>query len=274
MSRSLSSATAALAAIALVLGLATPALADDSTPPPAPTGEPAPSPSTEPSTEPPLAPPASDPPEYGDFSNPPADNSWSTPAPAPATFDPPAYRVPTAEERADFSRRAAAGFAWFQQAAAAYAAAGMSQADAQAAASADLNAITMAADFDLHPYLPAFRMRGAGEAAPTMPATTVSRTSADPASAVAAIEVAVASTVSLKLHNLAGRSTVVTLEHGESDPVNRVIGPNRTATVRVHLDANAPASLTIAGSENVESGVTAHFAPLPTDGWEHVLTRR
>ncbi|WP_337852013.1 hypothetical protein [Rathayibacter sp. YIM 133350] len=274
-------ALAALAAIVLTTGLASPALADDTTPPPAdPTQQPAessPPPVLEPllpdtSAEPVYTP--LDPPVYGDFSDPPTDSApWLTSAPVAApVFSVPDYRTLTDAERSEGSRRSAEGLAWLVAAQAAYEASGMSLSDANAAALADLNAITMRADFDLNPHLPVFRMRAPGEAAPPMPRTTVSRAPAAPAGSAATIQASVAATVVLELHNLAARATVATLSQAGGDPVACAVGPNRTATIRVHLAAGADTTLSISGAREVESGITARFVPLAVDGWEHRLT--
>ncbi|WP_419817601.1 hypothetical protein [Glaciibacter flavus] len=274
MPRTLLSTAAALAAVvALMVGSAAPAFAEDGTPPPSvPVEDPSP-----PADPPPLLPdksdaPISTPPEtpvIGDFSDPPFDNLGS--APAPVVYPPVTY-VTQAELQAEGSRRSSQGFAWLRDATAAYTAAGMSFADAETAALADLNAITMRPDFDLHPYLPAFRMRGPGEAASAMPSTTLSRGTIE--SAGVSIEVPVAATIALRLHNLAGKPAVVTLGQDGEEVVSRAVGPNRAALVRVHLDAGADVTLSIAGASDIDSGVTARFVPLPVDGWEHALTER
>ena len=274
MPRTLLSTAAALAAvIALMVSPATPAFADDGTPPTSGPVEPPP-----PADPPPLLPdksevPVSTPPQapvIGDFTNPPADNLVT--APAQPTYYPPVTYVTPAEIQAEGARRSSEGFAWLRDATAAYAAKGMSFADAQTAALADLNAITMQPDFDLHPYLPTFRMRGPGEAAPAMPGTTLARGTIEAAGV--SIEVPVAATIALRLHNLAGKPAVVTLGQGGQDVVTRAVGPGRTSLVRVHLDAGADVTLSIDAANDIDSGVTARFVPLPIDGWEHVLAER
>ena len=274
MPRTLLSAAAALATVvALMVGSAAPAFADDGTPPPSvPVEEPSP-----PADPPPLLPDKSDvpvsiPPQVpvtGDYSNPPADNLGS--APTPAAYPPMTYVTP-ADLQAEGARRASQGFAWLRDATAAYAATGMSFAEAETAALADINAITMQPDFDLHPYLPAFRMRGLGEAAPAMPGTTLARGTIEAAGM--SIQVPVAATVALQLRNLADKPAVVTLGQNGGRLVSRAVGPHRTALVRVHLDAGADVTLAIAAAKGNDSGVTARFVPLPVDGWEHVATER
>ena len=281
MPRTLLSTAAALAAVvALMVGSAAPAFADDGTSPPSvPVEEPSP-----PADPPPLFPDKSDVPVSiprqvpvtGDYSNPPADNLGS--APTPAAYPPMTYVTP-ADLQAEGARRASQGFAWLRDATAAYAATGMSFAEAETAALADINAITMQPDFDLHPYLPAFRMRSLGEAAPAMPSTTLARGTIEAAGM--SIEVPVAATVALQLRNLADKPAVladkpavVTLDQNGGRLVSRAVGPHRTALVRVHLDAGADVTLAIAAAKGIDSGVTARFVPLPVDGWEHVATER